>query len=113
MLGVASIFLLLGLSSLIVGIILPITLQNQLIRSGRDLSEIKADQDSNVWANMPGDRQYSLVHEYEFFEITNPNEYKYGIQPIAKSVGTVSLKETRNVTSAGFVSSEVTTYDGK
>ena len=112
MLGIASVFLLLGLGSLIVGIVLPITLHNSLVNDGKDLSSIHATDNANKWSNIPGDRGYNLTNEFEFFEITNPNEYKYGMKPIANSVGTVVLKEKRNTTSA-FKSSTVTTFDGK
>lgn len=113
MLGVASVFLLLGLGSLIVGIVLPITLHNQLVTDGKDLSVIRSTDNANAWSNMPGDRGYNLTHEFEFFEITNPNDYKYGIKPIANSAGKVVLQETRNTTAGGFVSKSVTTFDNK
>lgn len=113
MLGVASVFLLLGLGSLIVGIVLPITLHNQLVNDGKDLSVIRSTDKANVWSNVPGDRGYNLTHEFEFYEITNPNDYKYGIKPKANSVGKVLLQEYRNTTSAGFTTTNVTTYDNK
>lgn len=112
MLGIAGVFLLLGLTSLIIGIVLPITLHNNLVSKGRDASRIFSTDHPDVWSNMPGDRGYNLTREFEFFEILNPDDYKYGIKPVARSVGTLIYAETRNTTT-NFTSKDVTTYDGK
>lgn len=113
LLAVAGIFLLLGLGSLIVGIVLPITLHNGLVDRGREASRINHDDDPEVWANIPGERGYNLTHEYEFFEILNPNDYKYGIRPQARSSGKVIVTERRTTTNEGINKTTVTTYDKK
>lgn len=112
LLFIAAIFMLLGLGSLIVGIVLPITLHNQLVDKGIGASRIEANVSGDVWANIPGDRGYMLTQEYEFFEILNPNDYKYGIQPQARSVGTIVLSETRK-TITDITAYNVTTYDNR
>jgi len=110
MLGLSGTFLLLGLGSLIVGIILPISLHNQLVTEGITVAQISAEDDPNVWANIPGDRGYDLTQEYQFFEIVNPENYQYGIKPQARSVGTVVFTETRTTTS-DIIEKEVTTWE--
>jgi hypothetical protein len=112
MISLAAVFLLLGLGSLIVGIIVPITLHNKLVKEGRSVSKINSEDAPSVWANIPGDRGYNLTQEYEFFEISNPDNYKYGIKPQAKSVGTVKFSEKRE-TISNIESSEVVTYENK
>lgn len=112
MLAVAGSFLLLGLASLIVGIVLPITLHNRLVSEGLEASRIFSTDHPDVWANMPGDRGYNLTRRFEFFEIKNPEDYKYGIQPVAASVGTVVYNETRETISS-ITEHDVVTYEGK
>lgn len=57
-------------------------------------------------------REYALTHEYEFFQINRPQDYKYGLEPEAQSVGKVILNETRTVNGT-FKAETVKTYQNK
>lgn len=53
-----------------------------------------------------------MTQNYEFFEITNPQEYRYGFQPQVRSVGTVVMSETRTTIGA-ITEFNVTTFENR
>lgn len=64
LLAVSGTFLILGLASLIVGIVVPIVLHDQLVDEGRDISKISENDNPNEWANIPGDRYKIFIFTY-------------------------------------------------
>jgi hypothetical protein len=67
------VLILVGLSLIIAGIVVPTYLEDKLIKYGIQLSVMK---DSNVdsWALVPGQREYTKTHQIYLYSIKNLDE---------------------------------------